>query len=51
MVTELKSKAPRKATRRRKPPEEFVDYIVEIDDWDCRPSACAVAASLRRRPT
>jgi hypothetical protein len=36
MVTEPKSKAPRRATRRRKPPEEFVDYIVEIDDWNFR---------------
>ncbi|MHC2531907.1 hypothetical protein [Bradyrhizobium diazoefficiens] len=34
MVTEPKQKAPRKAKRRRKPPVEFVDYIVEIDSWD-----------------
>lgn len=34
MVTEPRPKAPRKAKRRRKPPEEFVDYIVAIEDWD-----------------
>lgn len=34
MVTEPKQKAPRKVKRRRKPPEEFVDYIVEIESWD-----------------
>jgi hypothetical protein len=33
MATEPKPKAPRKAKRRRKPPEEFVDYIVAIEDW------------------
>ncbi|WP_342738433.1 hypothetical protein [Bradyrhizobium sp. B117] len=33
MVTEPK-KAPRKAKRRRKPPEEILDYVVEIDSWD-----------------
>jgi hypothetical protein len=27
-------RAARKATRRRKPPEEIVDYIVEIESWD-----------------
>ena len=34
MVTEPKQKAPTKPKRRRKPPEEFVDYIVVIEDWD-----------------
>jgi hypothetical protein len=34
MVTEPKPKAPRKAKRRRKPPEAFVDYIVCIESWD-----------------
>lgn len=34
MVPEPKQKAPRKARRRRKPPEEFVHYIVEIESWD-----------------
>jgi hypothetical protein len=34
MITEPKPNAPRKAKRRPKPPEEFVDYIVAIEDWD-----------------
>jgi hypothetical protein len=34
MVTEPKPRTPRQAKRRRKPREEFVDYIVGIDDWD-----------------
>jgi hypothetical protein len=34
MATEPKPKAVRKKTRRRKPPEEFVDYVVEIESWD-----------------
>lgn len=34
MATELKPKVARKKTRRRKPPEEFVDYVVEIESWD-----------------
>lgn len=34
MVTEPKPKAPRKPKRRRKPPEQVVDYIVAIEDWD-----------------
>ena len=34
MATEPKQKAPRKAKRRRKPPDEFVDYIVAIEDWN-----------------
>jgi hypothetical protein len=34
MDTKPKPKAPRKPRRRRKPPEEFVDYIVAIEDWD-----------------
>ncbi|MGY4330151.1 hypothetical protein ACVWWG_004568 [Bradyrhizobium sp. LB7.2] len=33
MVTEPK-KRPRKAKRRRKPPEEIIDYVVEIEGWD-----------------
>jgi hypothetical protein len=34
MATEPKQKAPRKAKGRRKPPDEFVDYIVAIEDWN-----------------
>jgi hypothetical protein len=34
MVTEPKPKAARKAKRRRKPPEEIVDCVVEIESWD-----------------
>ncbi|MCS3445907.1 MULTISPECIES: hypothetical protein [Bradyrhizobium] len=34
MGTEPKPKPTRKAKRRRAPPEEIVDYIVEIEDWD-----------------
>lgn len=34
MVTEPKKKASRKAKRRRKPTEEMIDYIVEIESWD-----------------
>ncbi|MGA7809768.1 hypothetical protein [Bradyrhizobium sp.] len=34
MAAEPKPKAVRKKARRRKPPEEIVDYIVEIEDWD-----------------
>ena len=34
MATEPKPKPVRKAKPRRKPREEFVDYIVEIDGWD-----------------
>ena len=33
MVTEPKPKAVRKKKPRRKPPEEFVDYVVEIESW------------------
>src|SRR5690349_20790710 len=33
MGTKPKPKPTKKAKRRRKPPEEFVDYIVEINDW------------------
>ena len=33
MATEPKPKTARKK-RRRAPPEEFVDYVVEIDGWD-----------------
>ncbi|ACE99684.1 hypothetical protein IP86_17625 [Rhodopseudomonas sp. AAP120] len=34
MVTKQKQKAPKKAKRRRKPPEEIIDYVVEVDGWD-----------------
>ncbi|QND73394.1 hypothetical protein [Tardiphaga robiniae] len=34
MGSEPKPKAPSKAKRRRKPPEEFVDYIIWIESWD-----------------
>jgi hypothetical protein len=34
MVAEPKPKAARKKKRRRAPREEYVDYIVEIEDWD-----------------
>lgn len=34
MGAEPKPKTPRKARRRRKPPEEIVDYVVAIEDWD-----------------
>ncbi len=34
MVTDPKHKASRRATRRRKPTEEIIDYIVEIESWD-----------------
>lgn len=33
MVSEPK-KRPRKAKRRRKAPEETIDYVVEIEGWD-----------------
>jgi hypothetical protein len=33
MVTEPK-KRPRKAKRRRKPPKEIIDYVVQIEGWD-----------------
>lgn len=33
MATEPKKK-PRKAKRRRKPSEEIIDYMVELDGWD-----------------
>ncbi|WP_315786547.1 MULTISPECIES: hypothetical protein [unclassified Bradyrhizobium] len=36
MVTDPTRKVPRKTKRRRKRPEEFVDYIVEIESWDFR---------------
>jgi hypothetical protein len=34
MAIEPTPKAARTKTRRRKPPEEFVDYVVEIHGWD-----------------
>ncbi|WP_230646765.1 hypothetical protein [Bradyrhizobium sp. Leaf401] len=34
MGTEPTQRPARKAKRRRKPPEEIVDYIVEVEDWD-----------------
>ena len=34
MAAQTKPKPVRKKARRRKPPEEIVDYIVEIEDWD-----------------
>ncbi len=34
MTVEPKPTRPAKKKRRRKPPEEFVDYIVEIVSWD-----------------
>ncbi|WP_340672381.1 hypothetical protein [Bradyrhizobium ottawaense] len=34
MAAETKPKPVSKKARRRKPPEEIVDYIVEIEDWD-----------------
>lgn len=34
MAAEPKPKAVRKKARRRKPSEEIVDYIVEIEGWD-----------------
>jgi hypothetical protein len=34
MGAEPKQTPVRKAKRRRKPPEEIVDYIVEIEGWD-----------------
>jgi hypothetical protein len=48
MITEPKSKAPRKAKRRRKPPEEFVDYIVAIEDWDW---GYSLSLNTERQPT
>jgi hypothetical protein len=34
MAAESKPKAVRKKKRRRAPPEEFVEYVVEITGWD-----------------
>ncbi|HMJ27624.1 MAG TPA: hypothetical protein VK512_02780 [Xanthobacteraceae bacterium] len=34
MVAEPKPKATRKKKRRRTPPDELVDYVVEIEGWD-----------------
>jgi hypothetical protein len=34
MGTEPKPKSASRKKRRRKPPEEFVDYIVRIESWD-----------------
>ena len=34
MVSEPKLKVSKKTKRRRMPPEEIVDYIVLIEDWD-----------------
>jgi hypothetical protein len=34
MAAEPKPKAVKKKKRRRAPPEEFVDYVVAIEDWD-----------------
>ncbi|MCK1698161.1 hypothetical protein [Bradyrhizobium sp. 144] len=34
MVTEPKKKASRRAKRRRKPTEEIIDYIVQVENWD-----------------
>ncbi|MGY3356290.1 hypothetical protein ACVWZK_002953 [Bradyrhizobium sp. GM0.4] len=34
MAAEPKPKAVRKTKRRRKPPEEIVDYVVEIENWN-----------------
>lgn len=34
MVTEPTRKALRKVKRRRKPSEVFVDYVIQIEDWD-----------------
>ncbi|MDA9535873.1 hypothetical protein ACM41_06225 [Bradyrhizobium sp. CCBAU 21362] len=34
MGAQPKPKSARKAKRRRKPPEEVVDYVVEIEGWD-----------------
>jgi hypothetical protein len=45
MVTEPKQKAPRKVKRRRKPTEEIVDYIVEIETWDFLTAALALVHS------
>ena len=47
MVTEPKPKPVRKAKRRRKPREEFVDYIVEIDGWDW---GYSFSLNLERQP-
>jgi len=35
------------AKRRRKPPEEFVDYVVEIEGWDF---GCWLAVNTLRDP-
>jgi hypothetical protein len=34
MAAEPKPKAVRKTKRRRKPPKEIVDYVVEIENWN-----------------
>ena len=52
MVTEPKPKAVRKKkTRRRKPPEEFVDYVVEIESWDWRYWLALNTLRIRPIPT
>lgn len=50
MGTESKPKAPRKAKRRRKPPEEFVDYIVAIEDCDWGYSLSLIPTATRSIP-
>jgi hypothetical protein len=47
IVTEPKSKAPRRAKRRRRPREEIVYYIVAIEDWDW---GYSLSLNLERQP-
>lgn len=47
MAIETKPKADGKTKRRRQPPEEFVDYIVEIDGWDW---GYSISINAERRP-
>jgi hypothetical protein len=47
MTIEPKPKPVRKAKRRRKPREEFVDYVVEIDGWDW---GYSFSLNMKRQP-
>ncbi|MCK1603436.1 hypothetical protein IVB02_18810 [Bradyrhizobium sp. 166] len=47
MADEPKSRTAAKKMRRRKPREEFVDYVVEIDGWDW---GYSWSLNLERRP-
>jgi hypothetical protein len=48
MAAEPKPKALKKKKRRRAPPEEFVEYVVEITGWDW---GYSLLLNTERRPT